>query len=150
MKSSPQKAPAVRRPSRPAAASEAPDSAAVDAYFAQLSHPLKTTLAAVRSALLAADPAISEGIKWNSPSFYREGWFATMNLQGKQGPLLVFHLGAKGRAGVEARQAVPDPAGLLQWLGADRAVVSLADPARVTSHLAALQALAREWSRLLV
>jgi hypothetical protein len=43
------------------------DSPAVTAHVARMTHPLKPTLEALRQAILAADPAITEGIKWNSP-----------------------------------------------------------------------------------
>lgn len=146
---------AVRRPAakkaapQPTKAPEGNDPAAVDAFFAKLSHPLKAELEAVRAAFLAADPAITEGIKWNSPSFYRNGWFATMNLRAKGGLQIILHLGAKVRPGVEARGAIADPAGLLEWLGPDRASVLLRDAADVQQRLPALQTLARDWSRQL-
>lgn len=130
-------------------AEEGNDSAAVDAFLAQLQHPLKDALQAVRRAVLTADPAITEGIKWNSPSFYRQGWFATLNLRAKDGPQLVFHLGAKTKVATEARAAVPDPAGLLRWLGPDRAAVALGDAASLPARLPALRELAGAWSRLL-
>lgn len=154
MSPAPKKA-AVRRPAakkaapKPAKAPEGNDRAAVDAFFAKLSHPLKTELLAVRAAFLAADPAISEGIKWNSPSFYRNGWFATMNLRAKGGLQIILHLGAKVRAGADAKGAIADPAGLLEWLGPDRASVILRDSADVQERLTALKTLARDWSRQL-
>jgi len=45
------------------------DSPGVTEHIAKMTHPLKPTLEAVRRAILAADPAIAEGIKWNSPAF---------------------------------------------------------------------------------
>src|SRR4051794_25517893 len=67
---------------KPSAASASPcsehdDSAGVSAHVTKMTYSLKPTLEAVRRTILAADPAITEGIKWNSPSFYCHGWFAT-------------------------------------------------------------------------
>ena len=145
-----QKSAPVTKAAKPPKPPESNDPAAVDAFFAQLDHPLKAELQAVRAALLAADPSITEGIKWNSPSFYRNGWFATMNLRAKKGVQLVLHLGAKLRDGVDAKSAVADPARLLEWLGPDRASVALLDAAQIRRQLPALQALAQSWSRQLV
>jgi hypothetical protein len=51
------------------------DSKAVDEFLSKLKHPLKPVVEAIRSATLSADPRITEGIKWNAPSFYCNGWF---------------------------------------------------------------------------
>ncbi|MGB7815828.1 MAG: hypothetical protein WBL28_05710 [Methylotenera sp.] len=39
-------------------------------FMANLAHPLKAEIEAVRSIILAADANISECVKWNAPSFY--------------------------------------------------------------------------------
>lgn len=61
------------------------DPASVAAYLAALDHPLKPVLEAVRGAILAADPGVTEGVKWSSASFYRHGWFATIGARPKHG-----------------------------------------------------------------
>ena len=55
------------------------DSPGVTAHVAEDDASTEANLEAVRRAILAADPAITEGIKWNSPSFYCHGWFATIS-----------------------------------------------------------------------
>lgn len=37
----------------------------VDTFFCQLDHPLASAMQSLRAAILAADSAISERIKWN-------------------------------------------------------------------------------------
>jgi hypothetical protein len=49
------------------------DTAAVDAYLRALVHPLADLAAALRAAILAADPRIGEEIKWNAPAFFFTG-----------------------------------------------------------------------------
>src|SRR4051812_9428436 len=82
------------------AASEAPcrepdDSVGVSAHVIKMTHPLKPTLEAVRRTILAADPVITEGIKWNSPSFYCHGWFATISSHKPTQLDVVFFCGAR-------------------------------------------------------
>ncbi|MCW3074105.1 MAG: hypothetical protein JWP69_1174 [Flaviaesturariibacter sp.] len=42
----------------------------VAAFMQVLEHPLKEVVEAVRTIILAANPAMAERIKWKSPSFY--------------------------------------------------------------------------------
>jgi len=49
------------------------DPAAVDAFMKALKHPLADLAQALRRAILAADPAIGEEIKWNAPAFFYVG-----------------------------------------------------------------------------
>ncbi len=79
----------------PSRAPEHDNSAAVDARLADSSHPLKAAVAALRACILESDTAITEGVKWNSVSFYCCGWFATIGCR-KPGRLdLVWHNGAE-------------------------------------------------------
>lgn len=117
----------------------------VDAFIAALEHPHKDAVIALRGIILAADPRIGEGIKWNAPSFRTTGDFATMHLRQKQGIGLILHFGAKkpaiGAAGVD----IADPHGLLEWLAKDRAIVVLRDRADVAAKSEALTALVHAW-----
>ena len=128
---------------KPPRLTTADTSLAVDAFMAELSHPHKSAVAALREVILATDPAIAEGVKWNAPSFRTSGYFATTHLRAKTGIGLILHLGAKPRD----LDALPldDPQGLLTWLAKDRALVSLADVNDVRDKAMALQALLRQW-----
>jgi len=117
--------------------------AEVDAFLAALSHPHKPALEALRALILASDPRVSEGIKWNAPSFRLDDWFATMNLHGAR-LRLVLHLGAKPGGG-DARAAIGDPDGLLRWLGIDRALVEFSGPEAFAAQEAALRRILRAW-----
>lgn len=122
-----------------------PTDPGVESWLTALDHPQKPVIAAVRAAVLGADPAIREGIKWNAGSFRTTEWFATFNVVGPKGPksvALVLHRGARARA--EA-QTVADPAGLLTPLGPDRAMVSFTDLDDVARKAPALDALLRAW-----
>ena len=116
---------------------------AVDAFMKTLSHPFKAEMEVVRRIIIGAHPSIAEGIKWNAPSFRTVEYFATFHLREKVGFGVILHLGAKARSG--AQPSIADPAGLLHWLGKDRAIVRFAGPADVESQKAALAATVEQW-----
>lgn len=118
---------------------------AVDQFMATLDHPFKAEIETLRRAMLAVDPSVAEGIKWNAPSWRTTDYFATTHLRSKSGLGLILHLGAKVRALPEGGLDIPDPAGLLKWLGRDRAQVEFSSAADFTAKLPALQALLRAW-----
>jgi hypothetical protein len=119
--------------------------AAVDQFMAALDHPFKAEIETLRRAILAVDPAIAEGIKWNAPSWRTTDYFATTHLRGKAGFSLILHLGAKARALPAGGLAIDDPTGLLKWLGKDRAQVEFGTAADLQAKLPVLQALLRQW-----
>ncbi|WP_202840896.1 DUF1801 domain-containing protein [Luteimonas saliphila] len=140
----------TRKAARPAPtrhATAADTTAAVDALIAALAHPHKPGIEALRAAILAVDPAIAEGVKWNAPSFRTGEYFATFHLRARAGIALILHLGAKARALPEGGLDIDDPDGLLAWLGKDRAQVVFADEADARRRIPALQAVLRQWIR---
>src|SRR5262245_35945740 len=98
----------------------------------KLDHPLKPALEAVRAIILGVSPKISEGIKWNSPSFRVQEWFATINIR-KDAVHVILHLGAKVKDNSTGGLTIDDPAGLLEWLAKDRAAVKFSDLRAVKS-----------------
>jgi hypothetical protein len=119
--------------------------AAVDSFMAQLEHPHKPAIEAIRQVVRGADPAIAEGIKWNAPSFRTTEYFATTHMRAKQSVGIILHLGAKVRdlPGV----TIDDPEGLLNWLAKDRAMASFADATQVREQKTALEYIVRQWIR---
>lgn len=113
-------------------------------YINGLSEPLRTEVEALRQVILSAAEGIGEEVKWNSPSFYLGEHFATMRLNGKVLLQLILHLGAKKGASIP-QAAISDPAGLLKWLGPDRACVEFSGPGTVVGRASALQAIISQW-----
>jgi hypothetical protein len=66
----------------------------VDAFIKDLGHPLEGVMQAVRLAILATDPRMTEVIKWKSPTFTYEGNLASINPRAKAHVSLMFHTGA--------------------------------------------------------
>jgi len=106
--------------------SPADSTAAVDKFMAELVHPFKNEVEAIRTLMLGVDPSIAEGIKWNAPSFRTTEYFATTNLRAKNVIGVILHLGAKAREMPDGGMKINDPKNLLKWLAKDRAAVEFA------------------------
>jgi hypothetical protein len=50
---------------------------AVDEFLRALDHPFKSEIETMRKIILGAHPTVSEGTKWNAPSFRTTEYFAT-------------------------------------------------------------------------
>lgn len=116
----------------------------VDAFMRKLDHPLKAELESVRSIILGVNPEISEGIKWNSPSFHCKEYFATINTR-KDVVLVILHLGAKVKDNSTTGLTISDPTGLLEWLAKDRAAIKFPDMKAIKSSKAAFENIVRQW-----
>lgn len=120
-------------------------SPAVDEFLSELSHPMKEEIVALRDAILASDDGITEHIKWKAPSFCYEGDDrVTFRLQPGDMFQLVFHRGAKVRTD---EFAFDDESGLLKWVAADRATLTLSDLDDVHEKLPAVVDLVGRWMR---
>lgn len=135
--------PARRTAAKPAAASRSAVNE-VDAFLRELDHPLKPALERVRSVILGVDPAIAEGIKWNSPSFRTSEYFATASIR-KDFIRVVLHLGAKVKDDSTSGMSIADPTGLLEWHAKDRCSVKFRDAAGVVAGQRAFASIVRQW-----
>lgn len=68
-----------------------PDDVLVAQYMQQLEHPLKAEMEALREIIKKTNPAISERIKWNAPSYYVKEDFLTFNHRKLDQVHLIFH-----------------------------------------------------------
>jgi hypothetical protein len=118
--------------------------AGVDALVAALDHPLKAVIEDLRPALLAADPRITEQVKWNAPSFCYDGDDrVTFNIRPGGPLLLIFHRGARVKDA--AGFAFADETGLMDWKAPDRAVVTIASLAAWSANGPTIIALIQRW-----
>lgn len=119
-------------------------SAAVDAFMAGLRHPLKADIEAMRTTMLAIDPAITEEVKWNSPGFRTTESFATIFLRSTDRLQFILHLGAKSRKDLPEIK-LADPAGLVKWLAKDRCMVTVGAAGEIMANLPAFRKIVRTW-----
>ena len=136
------KSAAKPKAARPKAPSR-PDVDDASAFLAALDHPLKADIEAVRKIVTGAGPEIVEGVKWNSLSFRKSDWFATVNLRSKDVVQLVFHTGAKVKD--NPKLDIADPAGLLLWLAKDRALATLGAGKTLKANAKAFEAIVKAW-----
>lgn len=116
--------------------------AAVDRFMPSIAAAQRPLVEELRRAITAVDPSIAEGIKWNAPSWRTTEYFATTHLRAKRGVMVILHRGAKKRTG---HVEIADPAGLLTWLGEDRASIAFEDLDAVRAKTPALAAVLRQW-----
>ena len=64
----------------------------VNAYMAQLKHPLAGVVAALRQIILKTDATIGEEIKWNAPTFFYTGAMRPFYPKEYKRYLVVFNL----------------------------------------------------------
>lgn len=136
--------PAAKKAAKKKAANKPESAGDVGAYMKALDHPLKKDIEAARKAILAADPKIEEGIKWNAPSYRLEDYFATFHLRAPDKVQLVFHRGATAKTDGR-KMKIADPNGLAKWLSDDRCLVTLGAGNTAKANLPALKSIVVEW-----
>lgn len=120
--------------------------ATVDAFLANLEHPLKDGIVALRKTILGVDSEITEQIKWNAPSFcYGGDDRITFRIppNGKGGLQLIFHRGAKSKDSTDFKFV--DPSGLVEWATPDRGVVTFKESDEIATKTPKLVKLIKAW-----
>jgi hypothetical protein len=125
--------------------SEYDNSLGVTSLIGTISHPLKPVLESIRQTILSADPSITAGIKWNSPSFYCNGWFATIRCRKPTQIDVILHCGAKLQADCTLSETIDDPSKLLIWPSKDRALLSFKSEADFLAHHEPFQRIISQW-----
>ncbi|WP_327351251.1 DUF1801 domain-containing protein [Streptomyces sp. NBC_01304] len=116
----------------------------VDQLMEKVDHPQKEAVEYLRSAILQADPKITEQVKWNAPSFCYDG-VDRVTFQLKSTDIqLILHRGAKVKDDTGTFSFVDDT-GLMQWRSSDRAVVTFKDLDDIKESEPAFIALVKRW-----
>lgn len=93
----------------------------VDVFRAGLDGHTRETVDAIRAIILSSNDALTEGMKWNAPSFAHGGDDRiTLGLERKGGVPVVVHRGAKPRS--LDGFSFTDFAGLARWPSPDRGI----------------------------
>lgn len=99
----------------------------------------------LRDAILAANPDLTEQVKWNAPSFCAAGDDrVTFRLHPGDRVELIFHRGARVRTDVDAF-SFDDPTGRIAWATPDRGSLAFTDAADVAGSAAAVASLVTAW-----
>ncbi len=115
------------------------DTPKVDAYMQALEHPLKAEMEAVRAIILGAHEGVTEGIKWNAPSFYYKGDMVVFNPRAQEYVHLVFPNGI----------VIEDEGGLLEGDYVDRRMAYFRSMDEVKAKQAALANAVRSWAAVM-
>ncbi len=107
----------------------------VSGWLAELEHPLKDVILALRTVFLEADDRVTETIKWKSPTFVYEGNLASIDPKAKRHVAVLFHRGAE----------IPGEHPLLEGEGKLARYARFPDLATVESRRAELTAVVRAW-----
>ncbi|MBI1830377.1 MAG: DUF1801 domain-containing protein [Planctomycetes bacterium] len=131
-----------KKPARPKKKPSAPSE--VDDFLRRLDHPLKPVLEAIRKIILGVNPKITEGIKWNAPSFSFKDYFATAGVQSSDFVRVVLHRGGKAKDNASELK-IADPTGLLEWHAKDRCSARFFGMNDLRTKTAAFRAIVRQW-----
>lgn len=122
---------------------------AVNALLDANKHALREEIDMLRTIILGADKSIEEGVKWNAASFRTTDWFATLNgPKHVKEPMVILHAGARAK-GVVVKDRIPDPEGLIKWLGHDRGQIIFKDMSDIKGRQSALKAIVSAWLKLI-
>jgi hypothetical protein len=98
--------------------------AEVTAFLDRLNHPLRDLIEALRQIISSAHSELSEGIKWNAPSYsLNHQDRITLKLFPHKQVQVIFYRGAKTKE-QPAERLIKDDHGLLSWKENDRAVAT--------------------------
>lgn len=96
-----------------------------------------------------AGPALTEGIKWNSPSYALDGRDCiTLSVRPGKPVLVVFHTGTEVREDTKGAPVLQDSTGLLSWRSDIRATAEFVDSAAVNEKAADVAWIVRAWSKI--
>jgi hypothetical protein len=116
-----------------------------DALIDALAPAQAALVRAFRTVLFTLDERVQQDVKWNSPSFRTSDHFATLHLRDPGKVLVILHFGVAGKAPAGLRERIPDPDSLLEWRGAERAILTLENEAQLKSRAAAVRKILRAW-----
>ncbi|BCW66890.1 hypothetical protein NicSoilB4_16530 [Arthrobacter sp. NicSoilB4] len=109
----------------------------VDAWLEGYENPQRELVGRIREFILAVDPAVTEAIKWQAPTFMYLGNIASFFPKAKKNVTLMFHQGA----------SLADRGGLLEGEGGVSRVARFSDAADFEAKKPALQAVIEDWIR---
>jgi hypothetical protein len=116
-------------------------------FLALLEHPQVDLINQVRALIKNAEPALSEGVKWNAPSYALDGNdIITFNFRSYTPVSLIFHTGPKGKDTKTGHLLFEDTSGLIKWLADKRFVLQIADGRFLDTHAAVITQLVQTWA----
>ena len=118
----------------------------IDEFLNDLSPDKKDQVLELRTYIKAVAPSLREHIKWNAPSFVKNGEDRiTFNLFNKEGVVkLVFHMGATRKEDRKAAPVLAD-AQLIEWVSDIRGYVTFESLQQIKSQEGVIKELVKSW-----
>ena len=118
----------------------------IDEFLNDLSPDKKDQVLELRAYIKAVAPSLQEHIKWNAPSFVKNGEDRiTFNLFNKEGVVkLVFHMGATRKEDRKAPPVLAD-AQLIEWVSDIRGYVTFESLQQIKSQEGLIKELVKSW-----
>jgi hypothetical protein len=117
----------------------------VTAFLDALEHPLRGLIEQLRAVILAADPGLEEGIKWNGPNYSLHGEDRiTMKIHPPKQVQVILHRGAQVREQPTER-LLKDECPLLAWKANDRAVLTFRHLEELGRHQVDVRNIVAKW-----
>lgn len=110
----------------------------VDDWLAAYDNPQKPVVAAIRAAILACDPRVTECIKWQAPTFVYKRNIASFFPKAKKHASLMFHKGA----------SIPGHWPALEGDGAEARSMKFADLDDLAAKRDQLEGVVRSWCNM--
>lgn len=104
----------------------------------------------LRALIMAAEPSLTEDIKWNAPNYNLHGEDRiTFNVMNKEGLVkLVLHMGASKKEDKKAPPVLKDDKGLVDWSSDIRGAITFANSDDIAAKSADVTALIKDWLKL--
>ena len=122
----------------------------VDEFLSRLDDDRKFQVDKLRKYILDEEPSLVEHIKWNAPSFVKDGedriTFNTVNKE--QVVKLVFHMGATKKEDKKGQPILKD-ANMIEWASDIRGYMTFKNLHEVTSNEKEIKRIVREWLALI-
>jgi hypothetical protein len=121
--------------------------ATVSEFTQSLDEAKRAEVELLRSAIMNAEPGLTEHIKWNAPSYVWDGVDRiTFNVLNKEGTVkLVLHLGGTRKEVRAAKPIMQDSTGLVEWISDIRGTLTFKDPDDVTTKHDAIVSVIKSW-----
>ena len=117
----------------------------VTAFLDGMNLSLRDEIEYVRTIIMSADYAITEGIKWNGPNYSINGEDRiTMRIHSPKGIQIIFHRGAKVLEQPEER-VLSGNYPILQWKENDRAIASFKSMKEMQENSPMLKEAVAKW-----
>ena len=121
----------------------------VDEFLNDLPEDRRQQVEALRSIIKSVNPALTEHIKWNSPSYVLDGEDRiTFNMHYSDQTMILLHMGATRKENKKADPIMNDETGLIKWNSDIRGTLAFSSLDDITNSQADIIKVLTAWLSL--